>query len=91
MAQPRDYNRNFNFNDFQTTNPSDPLPATQVDTEFNSVKLTLDDLNTNIVLIQRDDGKLSNASVHKEALSQDALALITAGNLTPKGNWAAAT
>lgn len=91
MAQPRDYNRNFNFNDFQTTNPSDPLPATQVDTEFNSVKLTLDDLNTNIGLIQRDDGKLSNASVHKEALSQDALALITAGNLTPKGNWAATT
>ena len=91
MSQPRDYTRNYNFNDFQTTNPSDPLPASQVDNEFNDVKLTLDDLNANIALIQRDDGKIANASIHKEALSQDALALVTAGNLTPRGNWTAAT
>ena len=91
MAQPRDYTRNYNFNDFQTTNPSDPLPASQVDNEFNDVKLTLDDLNANIALIQRDDGKIANASVHKEALSQDALALVTAGSLTPRGDWAATT
>ena len=91
MSQPRDYTRNYNFNDFQTTNPSDPLPASQVDNEFNDVKLTLDDLNTNIALIQRDDGKIANASIHKEALSQDALALVTAGNLTPRGNWTATT
>jgi hypothetical protein len=91
MAQPRDYNRNYNFTDYQTTNPGDPLPASQVDAEFNDVKLTLDDLNENIGLIQRDDGKLANNAVHKEALSQDALALVTAGNLTPRGNWAAST
>ena len=91
MSQPRDYTRNYNFNDFQTTNPSDPLPASQVDNEFNDVKLTLDDLNANIALIQRDDGKIANASIHKEALSQDALALVTAGNLTPRGDWAATT
>ena len=91
MSQPRDYTRNYNFNDFQTTNPSDPLPASQVDNEFNDVKLTLDDLNANIALIQRDDGKIANASIHKEALSQDALALVTAGSLTPRGDWAATT
>jgi hypothetical protein len=91
MSQPRDYTRNYNFNDFQTTNPSDPLPASQVDNEFNDVKLTLDDLNANIALIQRDDGKIANASIHKEALSQDALALVTAGNLTPRGDWTATT
>lgn len=91
MAQPRDYNRNYNFTDYQTTNPSDPLPAAQVDAEFNDVKLTLDDLNENIGLIQRDDGKLANNAVHKEAFSQDALALVTAGSLTPRGSWASST
>ena len=51
MAQPRTYTRQFNFNDFQTTSPANPLPGVQVDTELNTVKLTLDDLNTNIDLI----------------------------------------
>ena len=91
MAQPRDYTRQYNFNDFQTTNPSDPLPGTQVDNELNSVKLTLDDLNENIGLIQRDDGKLSNLSVHKDAFAVDALALIGTKGYTPKGDWTGGT
>lgn len=91
MAQPRDYTRQYNFSDFQTTSPSNPLPATQVDGELNSVKLTLDDLNTNIALVQRDDGKLKNNAVHKDAFDTGALALINAVGYTPKGNWATAT
>ena len=63
MAQPRTYTRQFNFNDFQTTSPANPLPGVQVDTELNTVKLTLDDLNTNIAKIQQDDGKIKNQSV----------------------------
>ena len=50
MAQPRDYTRQYNFNDFQTTNPSDPLPGPQVDGELDAVKLTLDDLNANSII-----------------------------------------
>ena len=90
MAQPRDYTRQYNFNDFQTTNPSDPLPGNQVDGELDAVKLTLDDLNANIGKIQRDDGKLKNAAVHKDAFSQDALALVNS-DFTPRGDWATAT
>ena len=90
MAQPRDYTRQYNFNDFQTTAPSDPLPGNQVDAELNAVKLTLDDLNENIAKIQRDDGKLGNASVHKEAFDLDALALINS-DFTPRGDWASGT
>ena len=51
MSQPRDYTRQFNFKDYQATTPADPLPGTQVDAELNAVKLTLDDLNTNIAKV----------------------------------------
>ena len=89
MAQPRDYTRQYNFNDFQATNPDDPLPGNQIDAELNTVKLTLDDLNANIAKIQRDDGKLGNTSVHKDAFDQAALALINS-DFTPRGDWVAA-
>ena len=87
MAQPRDYTRQYNFNDFATTDPSSPLPGQQVDNELNAVKLTLDDLNANIELIQRDDGKIRNQTVHKDALDVDALALVTSGAMNPRGSW----
>ena len=89
MGQPRTYARQYNFTDFQTTSPSTPIPANQVDLELNTAKLTLDDLNANIALIQRDDGKLLNASVHKDAFDAGALALLNADGFTPKGNWSA--
>ena len=91
MAQPRSYTRQFNFTDFQTVSPSTPLPAVQVDAELNTAKLTLDDLNGNIGLIQRDDGKLRNNSVHTEAFDATSLALMNAGEINPKGSWSAST
>ena len=89
MAQPRDYTRQYNFNDYQATSPSDPLRGSEVDGELNAIKLTLDDLNANIAKIQRDDGKLGNVSVHKDAFDQGALAIINS-TFTPRGNWSAA-
>jgi len=93
MAQPRQYNQTNTFNDWTTTNPSDPHIGSKFDTEFTELKQNTDDLNTNIALIQRDDGKLKNESVHKDSFDQDALALIGAsGNgFNVKGDWAAAT
>tara|TARA_B100001287_G_scaffold107686_2_gene90713 strand:- start:5318 stop:7267 length:1950 start_codon:yes stop_codon:yes gene_type:complete len=90
MAQPRDYTRQFNFNDFQATSPADPLPGLRVDAELNAVKLTLDDLNTNIAKIQRDDGKLGNQAVHKDAFDPGALALINVTGFSPQGDWTTA-
>jgi len=91
MAQPTAYTRQYNFNDFSTTSPSDPLPGVQVDNELNKVKSNLDGLNTNIALVQRDDGKLLNQSVHKNSFDVDALALIGLSGYTVSGNWAANT
>ena len=89
MAQPTQYTRQYNFNDFQTTSPADPLPGVQVDNELNAAKTNLDGLNANIAKIQRDDGLLANQSVHKNSLDTDVLALIGLSGYTVAGNWSA--
>ena len=91
MAQPRAYSITTNFNDYSATNPSDPHPGSKFDTEFTEIKQNTDDLNTNIALLQRDDGKLNNEAVHKDAFDQDALALIGLSGYTVRGAWATAT
>jgi len=91
MAQPRSYTQTNTFNDWTTTNPSDPHIGSKFDTEFTELKQNTDDINTNLALLQRDDGKLSNEAVHKDAFDQDALALIGLSGYTVRGAWATAT
>ena len=91
MAQPTPYTRQYNFTDYQTTNPSSPLPASQVEAELNAVKVTSDQTRTNLGLIQRDDGKIANQTVHKDAFDVAALALIGADGFNPRGAWVTAT
>lgn len=87
MAQPTPYTRQYDFSDYQTVNPSKPLRGSEVDAELDAIKLTTDQLRTNIGLIQRDDGKLANQSVTPESLSAGALAMIHQGEYTPRGAW----
>lgn len=86
MAQPPTYTRQYDFTNFQTSNPSTPLPANQVDIEYNAVKQTLDAINTNLALIQRDDGALANNSVGADQLSSE----ISLG-LRSVADWATGT
>ena len=90
MAQPPAYNKSTNFANYAAANPSAPFPAASTDSEFSAVETTLDAINTNLALIQRDDGLLRNASVHQDSFSTAALALI-AGTWTPRGLWVTAT
>ena len=89
MAQPRAYSQTTTFNDFTVTNPSDPHSGSSIDTELTELKQNTDDLNTNIALLQRDDGKIKNATIHKDSFDQDALALIGASGsgFVPQGDW----
>jgi len=63
MAQPTAYTRQYNFTNFTTLNPTTPQPGVQIDTEFNAVKSTIDQILTNLALIQRDDTGLANQTV----------------------------
>ena len=93
MAQPRAYTRQANFTDHTTEQPSDPQVGSKLDSEFDAINLTLNDIRTNLSLIQRDDTKVANLAIHAEALSTAVLALIkaTSNGYGVKGAWAAST
>ena len=90
MAQPRAYTRQANFTDHTTESPSDPQVGSKLDSEFDALNLTLNDIRANLALLQRDDTKVANSSIHTEALSNAVLALIkaTENGYGVKGAWA---
>ncbi len=84
MAQPTDYTRQHDFSSELGT-----AHGTNLDGEFDAVKLSLDETLTNLARIQRDDGRLRNQSVHPDTFTTASLALM--GNLNPRGLWVTAT
>lgn len=90
MTQPAARTRLYNYTEYATANPGAPYNAAQHDAEANADIATINQLCTNIGLIQRDDGQLKNQSVHQDAFSTAALALI-ASDFTPRSLWLTAT
>lgn len=86
MAQPTEYVRVFDFTDFSTDYPTTPQPGVQLDAEYDAIKETLDEILTNLALIQRDDGQLANDSVGRDQLKEE----VVMGVNTPE-SWATAT
>lgn len=90
------YNRLKNFLQYALDHVSAPYNAADHDAELNAVEQTLDGLTTNIALIQRNDGLLANNTVHPDAFTTPAKALIGAGstgnlNWIPRGLWVTVT
>jgi hypothetical protein len=88
MSQPTPYTRLYNFTDYQTVNPVDPLPANELEAELNAIALTIAQSRTNLAILQRDDGALANQLVTPESLSASTLAIISQGEYVPRGAWA---
>jgi hypothetical protein len=57
---------------------------------FTAIKSTLDQILTNIALIQRDDGALLDGTVEIHTLSAEVLALLSSTAWTVRGSWVAA-
>lgn len=91
MSQPPAYSRQYSFTSFSENYPSDQQPGSQLDAELNAVKRTLDAILSNLVLIQRDDGALKNASVTLATLSNDVLTAIIGDGVSVRGAWATST
>lgn len=89
MSAPAPYNPAFNFTDFQTANPTTPLPANALDAELFDVKITTDQIIAALAIIQRSDGALFNGIVTADSLSTAVLNLM--GGFNPRGNWATTT
>lgn len=90
MAQPTRYDPAYDFSDWQSTHPTDPLPGSSLDSELALIQATTDDICDNLALIQRDDGALANGSVTPDTLSTASRALVAASG-NPRGAWATAT
>jgi hypothetical protein len=91
MTQPTPFTRSANFTDYSAAFPLKPQRGDWLDAEFNAAKVTLDELCTNIALIQRDDGKLRNASVNIDQLADSTMALIASQGWVTRGQWLTAT
>jgi hypothetical protein len=66
----------YDYVTFQTNNPTDPLPANEVASDFASHKASIDAAIEFQKLVQRSDGRLNNGSVRPETLSAGTVALI---------------
>lgn len=86
MAQPTAYTRQFDFENHSTNYPTTPQPGVQLESELDAIKLTTDEIRTNMALLQRDDGKLANQSV---GLAQLETGLVV--GINPATNWLTAT
>ena len=62
------YNRQANFTSFQSSNPTTPLPADDLDAELTAIELTTDSITAALAAILRDDNKLAAASVGYDQL-----------------------
>lgn len=57
------YDRQTSFALYSAENPTSQQSGTDLDAEFNAVKISLDDTQQNLALIQDDDGALKRGSV----------------------------
>ena len=90
MSQPPAFTSSQGYSNYQADHPGSALLGSDLDEDFARLKTTTDAIRTNLALIQRDDGALSNSSVHQDALSSAVLALIAA-DWTPRGLWVTST
>lgn len=78
------YKPQFDFSDYQSTNPTRPLPGHELDVELWNISDDVTDLRADLKKIQRSDGGLKNGSVTFDALAPDVIPrlLISQGGQT---------
>ncbi|MCK1275476.1 hypothetical protein IVB46_09565 [Bradyrhizobium sp. 61] len=65
--------RQSSFAYFSAQDPTRQIPGTDLDAEFNAVKVAIDDTQQNLGKIQDDDGALARGSVGREQLGASIL------------------
>ena len=63
MARPTPFTRQTSFTQFSSNFPSKQQNGASLDAEFNAAKVALDETQSNLALIQDDDGRLARGSV----------------------------
>lgn len=71
MAQPAAYALGYSFQNYQSSNPTRPLPADKLEDEFYRIGLTTDQIRNNLALIQRDDTEIANQTIGYDQLKPE--------------------
>lgn len=69
MAEPTQYDKDYDFSAFQSTKPDEPLPGDRLDTELQNIETALDETQGALRDIRRSDGQLRNGIVTPESIS----------------------
>ena len=70
---PTNYDRQYNFEDFQTLNPTAPLPGQEIEAELNNIELSVNQTILRLNELQNSDGSLKISS----SLSAQTVSLAT--------------
>lgn len=70
---PTNYDRQYNFEDFQTLNPTAPLPGQEIEAELNNIEISVNQTILRLNELQNSDGSLKIGS----SLSAQTVALAT--------------
>lgn len=91
--QPPDYTPSTSFAEDERSNAGgrSTVRTDRVDAELDAISESINAINDNLELIQRDDGKLRDLIVEPYTLSAATRAYIQASRFNPRGLWAAAT
>jgi len=88
--RPLPYTRLYSFTDWEANFPTDPVPGSRLDAEFNAVKISITETQSRLAQIQNDDGSLANGSVGNDQLNPDVLVVVS-GGWNPRGVWQTST
>lgn len=88
MTQAAPYFKATNFTQYATNNPQAPFPPAALDSELNAIAQFTQTVQSNIALLQRDDGALRDGLVTPSSLALATLVLIGgSGSFNPRGAW----
>lgn len=93
MAQPISFTITVDFSEEEANGVSgrSSVRTAALDGLFTAIKSTLDQVLTNLALIQRDDGRLLDSTVRLHTLSSEVRALLASTAWQVRGGWATAT
>lgn len=86
MTTPTAYTRYRDYSQFQSDNPNTDLNGSDLDTDLDRIKTSLDSQSTCLATIRKEDGALANSSVGVDQLKAEVVTLLD--GVTPRGAWA---
>jgi hypothetical protein len=93
MSQPPDYTPATDFSEDEANNAGgrSTVRTANLDAEHAAIAASINAINDNLSLNQRDDGEIRDQRVKSHTLSAEVLAMLTAYGATPRGAWLTAT